>query len=380
MKQRVKPFTLFLCSIILIFIALGPRIISRGLNSPTPLELMKSSKPKWTGIIRIWHVDYVICGKGTVENWLKDAIVKLEDRYPEVFFEVRRITPDRLAMYFQEGMDRELLPDIVSLNLYENVVPIDMLEDMKRYVTKDDLDILIQPAREAVTVDDKIIGLPYMIGFYTFMLNTDLQEENLLEYEGVEGKRDVDWSFLDQFVADNTREVKERRRTINYFGFVSYSEYYSRPLICIRHPHIDSWLRKGMAPDNIDQMTYGDSWRIFGIEEKGGGILGPTKLIYDMKARQERGEGFEVEVVPVPDGASIGSDQIGFYGILKQDNDYKRGICVDFLKELMDFDMQSSLDSLGMFSIRRDITDIYSGDIHMGILEEQVNTLYKYEK
>ena len=53
MKQRVKPFTLFLCSIILIFIALGPRIISRGLNSPTPLELMKSSKPKWTGIIRI---------------------------------------------------------------------------------------------------------------------------------------------------------------------------------------------------------------------------------------------------------------------------------------------------------------------------------------
>ena len=101
MKQRVKPFTLFLCSIILIFIALGPRIISRGLNSPTPLELMKSSKPKWTGIIRIWHVDYVICGKGTVENWLKDAIVKLEDRYPEVFFEVRRITPDRLAMYFR---------------------------------------------------------------------------------------------------------------------------------------------------------------------------------------------------------------------------------------------------------------------------------------
>ena len=114
MKQRVKPFTLFLCISILIFIIFGPVVIYRGLRRPNPLELIKSNKPKWTGMIKIWHVGTILYVEGNVETWLKDAITAMRGRYPEVFFEVRSMTPDRLNMYFQEDLDRDVLPDIVS--------------------------------------------------------------------------------------------------------------------------------------------------------------------------------------------------------------------------------------------------------------------------
>ena len=131
MKQRVKPFTLFLCVIILLFLIFGPRLIYRGLKRPPLFGDMTYKKPEWSGIIKIWHVDYAQCGRSSVVNWLKPAIDKVESRHLDVFFDVRRVSPERLDMYFQEGADRDVLPDIISLSSYENRVPKGILEDIK---------------------------------------------------------------------------------------------------------------------------------------------------------------------------------------------------------------------------------------------------------
>lgn len=377
MGQRVKPFTLFLCIVIFIYIIFGPMLICKGLNRPTPLELMKSRNSKWTGIIKIWHVEeYTICGKGSVEYWLREAIGEIEGRYPEVFFEIRSMTPDRLNMYFQEGMNRDILPDIISLSPYENVVPSNILENLAEYFSEEELNLLIQPAMDIMT-DNVISGLPYMVGWYTFIVNTGLVED---EYKPISALEDVDWVDLHKFISKATCEKREGRKAIEQFGFITYNSPYSKPLECVADSHIERWISEGMAPEDIYDITYEDGWRIFGREKRAGVFLAPTKSIYTMRDMQKKGEDFQVYVLPIPQGTNIKLDQIGIYGLLKQDNDYKKMICIDFLKELLGEAMQTSLDEVGMFSVRRDITDIYDTDKDMQRLEEQLNGLYKYKK
>ncbi len=380
MKQRVKPFTLFLCISILIFIIFGPVVIYRGLRRPNPLELIKSNKPKWTGMIKIWHVgDYTICGRGNVETWLKDAITAIEGRYPEVFFEVRSMTPDRLNMYFQEDLDRDVLPDIVSLNTYDSIVSPHMLEDLNKYFSKEELKLLIQPAKDMSTRDNKLIGLPYMIGWYTFIINTELVDEEQWEYADIDLGEDMGWDVLHQLISKVACD-EEDKNTTEHFGFVSYESPYSRPIECVVDSYIDRWIVEGMAPANMGEMTYDEGWRIFALERRAGIFLGPTKAIYTIRGSEEKGEIPPGRVLPIPKGTYIKVDQLGSYGLLKQDDEYKRMICIDFLRELLGEDMQISLDGLGMFSVRRDITHIYDADEDMGRLEEQLNGLYKYEK
>ena len=61
-----------------------------------------------------------------------------------------------------------------------------MLEDMKRHVTKDDLDILIQPQERQCGRQD--IGPPYTIGFTLYAKY--IPKRRITEYEGGR-KRDV---------------------------------------------------------------------------------------------------------------------------------------------------------------------------------------------
>lgn len=369
MKQKVKPFTLFLCVTILLFIVFGPKFIYRGLKRPSPLDSMMLKQAKWTGIIKIWHVDYVRCGRGSIDSWLQDAIDELESEYLDVFFEIRHMTPERLNMYFQEGIDRDILPDIISLNLYENIIPTDMLEDIGEYLSEKDLDIFIKPARDGIQEDNSIIGIPYMVGWYALMLNSELQEEEL--YENQYQAKEMDWASLNRFVEETSKEN---------FGFVSYNESYSKPIYCVDVPQINRWTQEGKAPEGVKEMTYSEAWQIFGVQGEAGVFLGPTRAIYDMRARQDRGVGFEMKAIPIPALDNIQLDQVGIYGILRQDNEYKKKICLEFLIELIQDDIQSSLDEIGMFSVRSDIQDIYKDDVDMRRLEEQLNSLYKYEK
>ena len=97
----------------------------------------------------------------------QETIDEIEGRYPEVFFEII-YDSDRLNMYFQEGMNRDILPDIISLSPYENVVPSNILENLAEYFSEEELNLLIQPAMDIMT-DNVISGLPYMVGWYTLL-------------------------------------------------------------------------------------------------------------------------------------------------------------------------------------------------------------------
>lgn len=136
MRLRVKPFTLFLYGIVLALIIIGTRIYTRGISLPDPLEPLTVKKPEWTGLITLWDTNYVDCGTGSNTGWLNKQIQRFEKNNPGVFIDVRKITPERMKMYFEGKMRDELLPDIIALPVYEQIVPQELLLDLKPYLSQ----------------------------------------------------------------------------------------------------------------------------------------------------------------------------------------------------------------------------------------------------
>ena len=93
----------FFIGIVLVLIVIGAKIISNGVNLPI-LWNPYCKKPEWTGLITLWDVNYVDCGTGSNAGWLNRQIQRFERNNPGVFIDVRRITPERMKMYFEGNM------------------------------------------------------------------------------------------------------------------------------------------------------------------------------------------------------------------------------------------------------------------------------------
>ena len=144
-----------------------------------------------------------------------------------------------------------------------------MLEDLNKYFSKEELKLLIQPAKDMSTRDNKLIGLPYMIGWYTFIINTELVDEEQWEYADIDLGEDMGWDVLHQLISKVACD-EEDKNTTKHFGFVSYESPYSRPIECVVDSYIDRWIVEGMAPANMGEMTYDEGWRIFALERRAG--------------------------------------------------------------------------------------------------------------
>jgi hypothetical protein len=67
-------------------------------------------------------------------------------------------------------------------------------------------------------------------------------------------------------------------------------------------------------------------------------------------------------------------DQIAAYGLLSQQNDKKKKLCILFLKSLLQEEAQSRLKSIGMFSVRKDL-NLYEDDAEMLVLEQSLDRI-----
>lgn len=223
MRLRVKPFTLFLYGIVLALIIIGTRIYTRGISLPDPLEPLTVKKPEWTGLITLWDTNYVDCGTGSNTGWLNKQIQRFEKNNPGVFIDVRKITPERMKMYFEGKMRDELLPDIIALPVYEQIVPQELLLDLKPYLSQMEIDRFCGIAKKRITKGEKIFGVPWMMAPYALIFNNRLIEEaNIIIPD-----EELDWAFVDSAVRSLTFSKQEGKSEKQYFGFCTYSTSHS---------------------------------------------------------------------------------------------------------------------------------------------------------
>lgn len=378
MKLKVKPFTLFLY-IISFIVLVGWPILSKDLrNLPDPLEPLFKKKSEWTGLITLWNVNFIECGTGSNSKWLNLQVERFEKQNPGVFIDVRNITPSRMKMYFQGNERESVLPDIIALPVYEDIVPYDLLVDLREFFTQEDLRKLNPVAYNYVMRGDKLIGVPYMMGTYAILINLQLAQEK--EIAIPESK--LDYAFLDSAVKSMTFTEKVGRSEKQYYGFCTYSEPYSRPLLSIIHGnqekivderaygYLMQWHKAGAFPADMMNFSYKQAWDLFAIQGRVGVILANTRAIYQMRALQQSGKGFEIAVKSLPANKNgMFLDQVAAFGVLRTDNSAKLKLCVSFLKGLLEEKAQRELKTIGMFPVIDTVGNIYADDPQMHQLE-----------
>jgi len=401
-KKGIKPFTLFLFAFIVIYLVIGTKVFLLNSNHDDKrYNKDQGLKPKWTGVITLWEIPYVETGASSSANWLNTRVEKFERENPGVFIEVRRLTPQRAQMYFTGHADKDILPDIISIPIYEDFVPSSLYEDLSPYFQVEELNRILPLAQRSVIKDNTMKGVPIMMGTYALFLNKDMLQENDITIEGTE----IDFATLDRIVKKLSYVKKENKNEIQYYGFGSYNSTYSKPIISMiynqsgkiqddnGYRYIYSWINDpNLVPETIGNLDSSRAVRLFADEARIGVFLGNTRTLYKVREAQAQGKGFDLGIYCLPMEGKDGlfQDQIVSYGLIKKDDDIKKYYCIAFLKSLLSDEAQRELNKIGMFPIINGIGSIYEDDPEMHMLEQNLAKfiysphekfwqIYKYE-
>ncbi|NLI60065.1 MAG: carbohydrate ABC transporter substrate-binding protein [Clostridiales bacterium] len=390
MKRRIKPFTLFLCMLIGIYLLIGTKIFLFDYNKDkhrynNDLE----SAPLWTGIITLWDVSYVETGTGSNANWLNPWIDKFERQNPGVFIDVRKLNPQRAEMYFSGSIDKDILPDIITIPPHQVFNSSTLYEDLSIYFNQEELERIVPLAQKSILGEDYIRGVPIMMGTYALFFNKDLLREQEISIEDTE----INYAALDNIMNRFPYTKGERGKEINYYGFGSYNTRYSKPILSmiynnkgkiqddLGYKYIHSWLGKEkLVPEDIANSDKDTAMKLFLEEQRVGMFLGNTRTLYRARALQSQGKGFElgISILPLEGKEGLFQDQIISYGLIKKDDKEKTEMAIAFLKSLLNDEAQIDLKRIGMFPIVKDIDGIYENDPEMQILEERLENFKFY--
>ena len=270
MKLRVKPFTLFLYMAIILFLILGTHFIFLKKELSADMDLIIQEEPTWKGIITLWDISYVDVGTGSRSEWLNNWVKNFEKQNPGIFIDVRRMTPQRVKAYFSSDINEDYLPDIISLNNYEQTVPINMLEDLTSFFTKEELSRFYIAAYQRVEDEGKIYGVPWMMGAYALILNQDMVEEKGFILD----EASIDYESLGKII-EGLAYVKETGKTKEIiYGFCSYDTEHSRPLVSMNYAGggkiLNTWTSKEeIAPENIWNLDKREAYDLFWVRKAG---------------------------------------------------------------------------------------------------------------
>lgn len=401
MKKGIKPFTLFLFIFIIIYLVIGTKIfVVNSNNTHQWYKKTEELEPKWTGVITLWDIPYVETGTTSNAHWLNTRVEKFERENPGVFIEVRRLTPQRAQMYFLGSPDKDILPDIISIPIYEDFVPSSFYEDLRPYFQDEELGRILPLAQRPIIKNDTMKGVPVMMGTYALYLNNDMLQEQEIVIDGTE----IDFATLDRIVKKLSYVEKENRDEIQYYGFGSYNSIYSKPIVSMvynqsgkikednGYKYLYSWINdQGLVPENIGSLDSSSANRLFVDEKRIGIFLGNTRTLYRVREAQAQGKGFELGIyaIPMEEKDGLFQDQIVSYGLIKKGDEIKKHYCIAFLKSLLSEEAQKELNKIGMFPIIKDIGSIYD-DPEMHMLEqdltkfiyspdENFSQIYEYE-
>jgi len=375
MKLRVKPFTLFLCIGIILFLIVGTRFFFLENKYTGETDLIINEEPTWKGIITLWDIPYVETGTGNRSQWLNHWVKKFEKQNPGIFIDVRRMPPQRVKAYFSGDINEEYLPDIISLDIYGQTVPTDMFEELTPFFTEEELSRLYISAYQRVENKGKIYGVPWMMGGYVLVLNQDMAEEQGVILDEMPS----DYETLGKLIEKLAHIKQEGKTNEVVYGFCSYNSEYSRPLISMNYTGggkiLNIWTDKEeIVPNNIWDLSKQEAYNLF-LNQKSGVVLGATDIIFRARAMQEQGKGFRIKVgsIPLDKDGKLLQDQISAFGIIKQQDGEKLKYCIDFLKLLISQEVQVQLKQLGMFPVVNDIGEIYLDDPEMNELEKKIS-------
>lgn len=399
-----KVFRITMSLILIAFIFIWPLYVF--IYKPAKLEELNNKKvEEWKGVIQLWDFPRIDSKTGSRYGWIQDKIRKFEYQNPGVFIELEpldwRKGPIKLEVALQTGN----LPDIAPIGTDYIYMNESILEPIDSYFTDDEIREYEYLAMSAVTKDEKMWGVPFMMSTYSMFLNVEMFKQR-----GVELPLDGNWTY-DEFV-EKMRELTwddDGDGELDYFGFISpikpdyynlwgiilsdgaeivndkgeYS-FFGEKAVSGLQKVVDLKHQYNVTPEDFGLYDENEAWDLFANKKKVAVFPTGSWAAKTLLDKYQSGEGFEYMVANYPIGdrrlpISL-NNSVSAYGIFQQEDEGKLNMCVKFLKFITKDIYQKELERLGVFPVKSNIKDLYTNNPNMKKIEDCLSYTYSLPK
>lgn len=351
-----KPFTLFLCLIVLAFMLYGHVLIQNWVEYQN--NLGKPLEEGWEGVITLWDFPKPIPGGGSGFAWIREKIREFEKKNPGIFIELHCLDRQNGQIQLDLAVQSGRYPDIAPLQSNFWYADKGVLEPLDQYFAGEIREEYFDYALEAVSYRGRIWGMPLYGTAPVMLLNLELFEE--MGVEPPEGGR---WTYQ-QFVETLEKLTCDRDGdgNIDIYGFNSpiFNGYYNTWGIIFSdgwqlwdpYSHrysiytpeavsgleklVDLSLKYRVVPENFGLCSPKEGWKSFALEKRVAVYPAELRAVSELEKQKSTGKGFEFGIAEYPAGrlgrpVTVGSG-VEAYCIFKQQDRGKKEMCLEFLE------------------------------------------------
>ncbi len=398
MHIKYRPFTLFLCLILIVFILFAPHFLIR----PKIDELVDKifvKEIEWKGIITVWDYPRLDITTGYKHSWIMKKIKEFERKNPGVYIQFKSLDPGVGHIEIDTALKTNSCPDIAPVGSNFEMISKGALEPLDEYLTREEVDKYKANAVSAVKYENKIWGVPYMMENYCLFLNLDLFNQ-----KGVKPPENGNWTYEEflETLKDLTYD-KNGDKKADIFGFNSYImpkaynawgiilsdggeivnykrgsySFYGKKAVSGLKKLADLKLVHKVTPEEFGTNTPMEAWRSFAVDKKVAVYPGKSSFVNVLKVLSGMGKGFDFGVANFPTGEAgvpiSSGNAVTAYGVFKQEDRKKVEMCMKFIKHLTDDDGQKELNKQGVFPVKKGVGEIYKNDKIMSTIEKSLS-------
>ncbi len=381
-----RPFTLFLCLIVLAYLIIAPKILLSIDREWLHHGKDEQGVDDWQGVITMWDIPRYTTS-GSAFGWIKARISEFERENPGVFIHLRELNyENNKELVLKAALDdSEGGPDILSLYVDHDPIPLENVEILNQWWSMEE--IIREEYLSFVTYQQSIYGVPFAASGSVILINTEL-----LDQVGYQAPQKDSWTYEEfmDYIQGFERAKKEREGDENeaYLTFDSYIGKGSLDIMPILlsdggqiyqkeedrfafyQPEMVSGLQKlhnikskVTTHQDFGNRSKGDVYQDFFKNKKTLVLAGDSSLIHTLEGLKDQGEGFPYLVMPFPTG-SMGipiwySHHLDSYAVMKDEDEEKLKVVIQFLESLLEEESQYSLQSLGKFPVHKGVKDLY---------------------
>lgn len=393
-----RPFTLFLCLVLLLYLLIAPFFlfsIDRGRLEGRELE----DSTKWQGVITLWDIPRSTIS-GSAFGWIKTRISKFENENPGVFINLRELNTDNSKEILQRAAkaNSENRPDVLPLFIGNNTIPLANIEPLNMWINEETWGKFKEEYKQAVSYKEDIYGLPFASSGNILLINRDL-----LQSCNCNMPQKYEWSY-EEFIEfiDEVEGAKNQEGVLTFDAYVGLGEGSVIPILlsdggqlyqqdqqrfAFYQPEMVSGLQKllniknkASTHEEFGFREKSEVYRDFLEDQKTLILAADSSIIYTLERLKKQGEGFSYVVMPYPKGNMDipiwFSHQISAYAMMKNDDREKQKMIYRFLEYLIQEESQRSLSKLGAFTVVNSIRD---KDEEVEFFEDLLNIGYEYQ-
>ena len=397
MKYK-KPFTLFLCLILLLYLFIAPYFLFSMDRKKLKGEKLEELN-QWQGVITIWDLPRSTIS-GSKFGWIKTRISKFEKENPGVFIDLRELNYKNNSEILKKATidDAENRPDILPLFIDNNTISLENIEPLNIWINEEDWNQIKEEYRQAMAYKDQILALPFASSGNVILINKDL----LQSYHG-DIPQNKDWNYEEfmKFI-DSIENQREEKDIVTFDTYIGLGEGSFIPILLsdggqiyqqeqqkftFYQPEMVSGLqkllniqKKASTHEKFGYRSKGEVYTDFLENQKTLILAADSSIIYTLEKLKKKGEGFSYIVMPYPTGnldiPIWYSHYISAYAMMKVEDQEKQKMVYKFLEYLTQEESQQSLSQLGAFPINNEIKDIYQEE---DIIKDLLDIGYEYQ-